>query len=140
MWKLRWFAALILAGCAFAAGTVMAQNYPNKSIRLIVPQLPGGGNDTIARMIGQKLTPALKQQVVVDNRPGAGGLIAADLAARAAPDGYTLLLGNVATLAIIPNVQKKVPYDPIRDFAPISLIASAPLLLVVHPSLPVIGR
>jgi tripartite-type tricarboxylate transporter receptor subunit TctC len=106
-------------------------------VRIVVPQLPGGGNDAIARMIGQKLTVSLKQQVVVDNRPGAGGLIAAELVAKSQPDGYTLLLANVATMAIIPNVQKKVPYDPIKDFEPVSLVATAPLLVVVHPSLPV---
>ena len=114
-----------------------AQTYPAKPIRLVVPQPPGGGNDTIARMISQKLTVALKQQVAVDNRAGAGGLIGGDIGAKAPADGYTLLLGNVAVLAIIPNVQKKVPYDPLKDFAPISLVASAPLLVVVHPSLPV---
>jgi tripartite-type tricarboxylate transporter receptor subunit TctC len=114
-----------------------AQTYPTKAIRLLVPQAPGGGNDTIARMIGQKLSGPLKQQVAVDNRPGAGGMIAAEIAAKAPPDGYTLLLANVATMAIIPNVQKKPPYDPLKDFEPISLIASAPLLVVVHPSLPV---
>ena len=130
-------AVMIVAGGALLAGIAHAQNYPAKAIRLVVPQPPGGGNDTIARMISQKLSVALKQQVAVDNRSGAGGLIGADIAAKAAPDGYTLLLGNVATLAIIPNVQKKTPYDPLKDFAPISLIASAPLLVVVHPSLPV---
>lgn len=115
----------------------IAQNYPTKAVRLLVPQAPGGGNDTIARMIGQKLSVPLKQQVAVDNRPGAGGMIAAELAAKAPADGYTLLLANVATMAIIPNVQKKPPYDPLRDFEPITLLASAPLLVVVHPSLPV---
>ncbi len=122
---------------AVAAGFACAQSYPAKPIRLLVPQAPGGGNDTIARMIAQKLTGSLKQQVVVDNRAGAGGLIAAEAVAKSPPDGYTLLLANVATMAIIPNVQKKVPYDPVKDFAPVSLIASAPLLVVVHPSLPV---
>jgi tripartite-type tricarboxylate transporter receptor subunit TctC len=135
--KYCFYLALLIGAGTLPAGVAHAQNYPAKSVRLIVPQPPGGGNDTIARMIGQKLSVALKQQVAVDNRAGAGGLIGADLAAKAAPDGYTLLLGNVATLAIIPNVQKKMPYDPLRDFAPISLIASAPLLVVVHPSLPV---
>ena len=110
---------------------------PTKTLRLVVPQAPGGGNDTIARMIGNKLTQSMKQQVVVDNRAGAGGLIAAEHVAKSPPDGYTLLLGNVATLTIIPNVQKNVPYDPFKDFEPVSLIASAPLLVVVHPSLPV---
>ena len=128
---------IVAAVCIPAAGTALAQSYPVKSIRIVVPQSPGGGNDTIARMIGQKLTQSLKQQVVADNRPGAGGIIAAELVAKAAPDGYTLLLGNMATLTIIPNIQKKIPYDPLKDFAPVSLIASAPHLLVVHPSLPV---
>jgi tripartite-type tricarboxylate transporter receptor subunit TctC len=137
MMRSRRFTAMIAAGCALAGGPASAQSYPNKPIRIVVPQLPGGGNDTIARMVGQKLTVALKQQVVADNRPGAGGLIAADLVAKSAPDGYTLLLANVATMAIIPNVQKKVPYDPVKDFEPVSLVASAPLLVVVHPSLPV---
>lgn len=118
-------------------GAAIAQTYPAKAVRLVVPQPPGGGNDTIARLIGQRLSQTLKQQITIDNRAGAGGLIGAELVARSAPDGYTLLLGNVATLAIIPNVQKKVPYDPLKDFEPISLLASAPLLVVVHPSLPV---
>jgi len=120
-----------------ACADAWAQTYPSKAIRLLVPQAPGGGNDTMARMVGQKLTLTLKQQFAIDNRPGAGGMIAAELAAKAPADGYTLLLSNVATMAIIPNVQKKPPYDPIRDFEPISLIAQAPLLVVVHPSLPV---
>ena len=131
MHRYLYLAAMIFAGAA------NAQSYPTKPIRLIVPQPPGGGNDLIARMISQKLSVALKQQVAVDNRAGAGGLIGAEIAAKAPPDGYTLFLGNVATLAIIPNVQAKAPYDPIKDFAPIGLIASAPLLVVVHPSLPV---
>ena len=122
---------------AFACGSVGAQRYPTKPIRLVVTQAPGGGNDTIGRMVANKLSQSLKQQVVVDNRAGAGGLIAAELIAKSPPDGYALLLGNVATMTIIPNVQKNVPYDPFRDFEPVSLIASAPLLVVVHPSLPV---
>ncbi len=134
---MRFPAFLAVSAIALSAASAAAQNYPAKPIRLIVPQPPGGGNDTIARMIGTKLAGTLKQQVAVDNRSGAGGLIGADLAAKAAPDGYTLLLGNVATMAIIPNLQAKVPYDALKDFAPVSLIASAPLLVVVHPSLPV---
>jgi tripartite-type tricarboxylate transporter receptor subunit TctC len=127
---------VILAALAFS-GVALAQAYPAKPLRVLVPQAPGGGNDSIARLIAQRLSQTLKQQVVVDNRAGAGGLIAAETVAKAPPDGYTLLLGNVATLTIIPNVQKKVPYDPFKDFEPVSLIASAPLLVVVHPSLPV---
>jgi tripartite-type tricarboxylate transporter receptor subunit TctC len=134
---MRAFNITLLVGAALVAGVAHAQNYPVKAIRLVVPQPPGGGNDVIARMISQKLSVALKQQIAVDNRAGAGGLIGADVAAHSPADGYTLLLGNVATLAIIPNVQKKMPYDPLKDFAPVSLIASAPLLVVVHPSVPV---
>jgi tripartite-type tricarboxylate transporter receptor subunit TctC len=123
--------------CA-AAGTRTAEDdkptYPTKPIRFIVPFPPGGGNDTIARTIGQKITEAWGTQVVIDNRAGAGGVIGAELAAKAAPDGYTLLLGGVATLAILPNLHSKLPYDPVRDFAPISLAAIAPLIVVVHPS------
>ena len=131
--------AIAAAGivCMLAFGPASAQSYPTKAVRLVVPQPPGGGNDTIARMIANKLTQSLKQQVIVDNRAGAGGLIAAELIAKSPPDGYALLLGNVATMTIIPNVQKNVPYDPFKDFEPVSLIASAPLLVVVHPSLPV---
>ncbi len=131
--------AVVLPALAPAqpTSTSSGQAYPAKSIRLIVPLAPGGGNDTIARLIEQKISPALGQQVVVDNRAGAGGLIAAELVAKSPADGYTLLLGNVAVMTIIPNSQKKAPYDPLKDFAPVSLIASAPLLVVVHPSLPV---
>jgi len=129
---------LSIIGLIFLFANVAAgQNYPNRALRIVVPLTPGGGNDTIARLIAQRLTVTLKQQVVVDNRPGAGGLIGADYVAKSAADGYTLLLGNVANMAIIPNIQKNVPYDPLKDFAPVSLIASAPLLVVVHPSLPV---
>jgi tripartite-type tricarboxylate transporter receptor subunit TctC len=126
-------AALLLA----LSGAASAQQYPLKPIRIIVPLAPGGGNDTIARMIGQKIQGPLGQSVVIENRPGAGGLIGADLAAKSPPDGYTLLLGNAAQLSIIPNIQPKVPYSPTKDFAPVSLIASAPMLVVVHPSMPV---
>ena len=126
-----------LPAAAQTASTGSGQTYPGKPIRLIVPLPPGGGNDTIARLIGQKISPTLGQQIVVDNRPGAGGIIAAEAVARAPGDGYTLLLANVAVMTIVPNAQKKVPYDALRDFAPVSLIASAPQLVVVHPSLPV---
>jgi len=114
-----------------------AQEYPVKPIRLIVPFPPGGGNDTIARFMGQKLTPVLGQQILVDNRPGAGGTIGAELATKSPPDGYTLFLAGVASHGINPNLRKKLPYHPLRDFHGVSLIASAPLLVVVHPSLPV---
>ena len=116
---------------------VFAQSYPTRPIRFIVPFTPGGGNDTIARLIGQKLTAATGQQVIIDNRPGAGGAIGAEAAAKSAADGYTIFLAGVATHGINPNLRKKLSYDPVKDFDAVSLIASAPLLVVVHPSLPI---
>lgn len=134
-------AQLILgaAACTLALMTPIAhaQTYPVKPIRFIVPFPPGGGNDTIARQIGQRLASTLGQQVPVDNRPGAGGAIGAELAAKAPADGYTMFLAGVATHGINPNLRSRLPYDPLKDFNAVSLIASAPLLVVVHPSLPV---
>jgi len=112
------------------------QAYPSKPIRLIVPFAAGGGNDNVARLVGKRLADSLGQPVLVDNRPGAGGVVGAELAAKAAPDGYTLFLGGVGSHAINPNLHDKLPYDPIRDFAPVALLAQAPLILVVHPSVP----
>src|ERR671914_25933 len=118
------------------SGFASAQAYPTKPIQFIVPFPPGGGNDTVARAIAQQVGPALGQSIVVDNRPGAGGIIGADAAARSAPDGYTIFLGGVATHAVNPHLHPKLSYDPIKDFAPITLVASAPSVLVVHPSVP----
>src|SRR5689334_10515178 len=126
------FTVLLLAWTFPAA----AQPYPAKPIRFIVPFPPGGGNDTMARTFGQKMTERLGQPVVIDNRPGAGGNIGAETAAHALPDGYTIFLGGVGSHGINPNLMLKPPYDPIRDFAPVSLIASAPMLVVVPLSLP----
>lgn len=120
-----------------AAGHAGAQVYPNKPIRLIVPFPAGGGSDTMGRIVGQKLGERLGQQIVVENRPGAGGSIGADAVAKAAPDGYTLLLGSASEISQYPNVNPRLPYDPQRDFAPVTLVGTVPLLLVVHPSLPV---
>jgi tripartite-type tricarboxylate transporter receptor subunit TctC len=133
MKNLRLAAAALLV-CA--AGLASAQNYPTRPIQFIVPFPPGGGNDTVARAIAQQASPALGQPIVVDNRPGAGGIIGADAAAKAAPDGYTIFLGGVATHAVNPHLHPKLSYDPIKDFAPITLVASAPSVLVVHPSVP----
>jgi tripartite-type tricarboxylate transporter receptor subunit TctC len=120
------------------AGTlpVCAQEYPHKPLRLIVPFAPGGGNDTVARAIAQSAGASLGQPVVVDNRPGAGGMLGAQLAAKSPPDGYTLFLGGAGSHAVNPSLHARLPYDPVKDFAPITLIASAPSVLVVHPSLP----
>jgi tripartite-type tricarboxylate transporter receptor subunit TctC len=113
-----------------------AQNYPTRPIRLIVPYAPGGPNDIFGRMMAQKLSEAFGRQVVADNRGGASGVIGTELAARAAPDGYTLLLGGAALFSMNPVLLAKLPYEPLRDFAPVSLIASTPFILVTHPALP----
>ena len=115
--------------------TCQAQSYPDKPIRLIVPFASGGGNDAIARVIAQQLGAELKQSVIVENRPGVGGAVGAETAARSAADGYTLFLGGVGSLAVNPNLVSKLSYDPIKDFEPIILIASAPAALVVYPAL-----
>ena len=118
------------------AGLTFAQSYPAKPIRLIVPFPPGGGVDGVARIAFARVSESFNQQVVIDNRGGSAGIIAAETAARAAPDGYTLFFGTTATQTITPHYYRKLAYDPVKDFAPISLIASAGYLLVVHPSLP----
>jgi len=128
-----------LVACALAlslSALAGAQDFPSKPIRLIVPFPPGGGNDTVARAIAQQASPALGQPIVVDNRPGAGGIVGAELAAKAPADGYTLFLGGVGSHAVNPNLHSKLPYDPVKDFAPITLLASAPSVLVVNPSVP----
>jgi tripartite-type tricarboxylate transporter receptor subunit TctC len=119
-----------------AAAPVAAQSYPAKSVRVIVPYPPGGGNDIIARAVVDELSRRTAQQFFVDNRPGASTMIGAELAAKSPPDGYTLFVSSQTTLAIVPNLKTKVPYDPLRDFEPVSLLATQPYLVVVHPSLP----
>jgi len=115
---------------------VLAQSYPVKPIRLVLPYPPGGGTDVIARPLAQKLTEQLGQQVIVDNRGGAGGNIGMEFVAKSPADGYTLLFALTAQYAVNPSLYPKLPYDPVRDYAPISLLANAPYLLVVHPALP----
>ncbi|TMG78693.1 MAG: tripartite tricarboxylate transporter substrate binding protein, partial [Betaproteobacteria bacterium] len=112
-----------------------ADAYPTKPIRFVVAFPPGGGTDIIARSIAQKLAERLAQQVVVDNRPGAGGNIGTDIVAKSAPDGYTILMGSAGPLAINASLFAKMPFDPIKDLAPVTLAASTPNVLVVHPSL-----
>ena len=116
---------------------VQAQNYPARPLRLIVPTAPGGGTDFTGRLVAAKLSETMGQQVVVENRGGGGGSVGADNAAKATPDGYTLLLGSIATHAVNPALYKKLPYDHLKDFAPVSLIGTVPTALVVHPSVPV---
>lgn len=115
---------------------VDAQTYPSKSIRFIVPFAPGGSGDIVGRTIGAKLTDAWGQQILIDNRPGAAGAIGASAVARSAGDGYTLLLADDSPLAITPHIHKSLPYNPIKDFAPIVPIAHIEFLMTVHPSVP----
>ena len=127
-------AVALLAMLAPAA--LAAEVYPAKPIRFVVAFPPGGGTDIIARSIAQKLAERFAQQVVVDNRPGAGGNVGTEIVAKAAPDGYTMLMGSAGPLAINASLFAKMPFDPIRDLAPVTLAASTPNVLVVHPSLP----
>jgi hypothetical protein len=121
-----------------ASTTACAQTpYPHKPIRLIVPFTPGGSTDILARAIGQELTKAWGQSVVIDNVPGAGGSIGADKAAKAPADGYTLLMGHIGTLAVNPSLYPKLPYNPVKDFAPVAWVARVPNILVVNSALPV---
>jgi len=127
--------AIVFICAALAAGVVFADNYPNKPIRMIVAVPPGGPADTLARLVGPRLGEALGQTVVIDNRPGANGIIAYDMAARSTPDGYTFVL-VAAGVAINPSLYRNVQYDPITDFSPITLGITVPNILVVHPSVP----
>ena len=125
------------AGLLMAATLTHAQNFPVKPVRVITPFTAGSAIDTLARVVGQKLGDTWGQQVVIDNRIGANGIIGTEAAAKAPPDGYTVYLGNISTLAVNPHLYLKLPYDALRDFAPVTLAATIPVVLVVHPSLPV---
>jgi tripartite-type tricarboxylate transporter receptor subunit TctC len=127
------FAALVTAAHAQTASTGSAQQYPSRPIRLIVPFPPGGSTDILSRALAQKLSEGLSQPVVIDNRPGAGGSIGSEAAAKAAPDGYTLVMGQLGPLAVSPAIYKNLPYDPVKSFAPVSLMAMVPSVLVVNP-------
>jgi tripartite-type tricarboxylate transporter receptor subunit TctC len=138
--KQKWYAlpvALMTAvPAAIIAATAAAQSYPVKPLRIIVPFPAGGNADILARILGQKMTESLGQQIIVDNRAGAAGIIGAQAAAKSPPDGYTLFMGTTGTQTTNPAVYAKLPYDALKDFAPVSNFAGSPYLLVVHPSLP----
>lgn len=133
--KMRFTRTPLAAALLFACSAA-AQNYPSKPIRVVVVSTPGGSVDTMARTVSPKLAEKWGQQVIVDNRPGAGGAIAAEIVAKAPPDGYTLIMGTVASFATNVSLRKKLPYDPVKDFAPITLVATQNLMLLVHPSVP----
>ena len=126
----------LLAALIVVAGNAQAQTYPAKAVRVVVPYSAGGPLDDVMRVVGHRLTEMWGQSVVVDNRTGAGGSIGAEFVAKAVPDGYTLLLGNAGPMTINPGLQKKLAYDVARDFAPVSQLTASPMVLVVHPSLP----
>jgi tripartite-type tricarboxylate transporter receptor subunit TctC len=136
MRTLSWLVIWIALGSA--GGAALAQQaYPVKPVRLIVPYPPSGGNDILARIVAERLSERLGQQIVVDNRGGAATVIGTEIAARAPADGYTLLLATVTTLAVNPNLKRALPYDAERDFVPVTMLASQPYLLVVHPGIKV---
>jgi tripartite-type tricarboxylate transporter receptor subunit TctC len=128
--------AALAVFAALTAATSMAQNYPARPVRMVVPFTPGGSTDIIGRVVAQKLGEAWGTQVIVDNRPGAGGNIGVEIVAKSPPDGYTLLVGHIGTMAVNPSLYPKLAYDPLRDFVPISLAAYVHNMLAVHPSLP----
>ena len=132
--RFAWIPALLALNCGFAANA--QQSYPNRPVRVVVFVPPGGGADLLARVMAQKLGEGLGQTVVVDNRAGMGGVVGTSLVAKAAPDGYTLLQGGITTHGIGPHIYSNLPYDPVRDFAPIVLSATLPIFLVVNAQLP----
>ena len=129
-------AAVVAIGIVVASSAVHAQEYPSRTVRIVVPQPPGGGTDTIARLIADRLSKQLGQAFIVENRPGAGTLVGTEVVARAAPDGYTLLVGLNGNMAVNPSLYKNLSYDPIRDFTPVAMLANYPFLLVVNKDLP----
>jgi tripartite-type tricarboxylate transporter receptor subunit TctC len=134
----RFVSALATAALfALAGAPVLAQGYPTKPIKFVVPYPPGGASDVTARILGQKLSEAYGQPVVIENRPGANGNIALEAVAKSAPDGYTIIMGNVGPNAINAGLYKSLPFDPIASFAPITLTSTVPIVLLVNPSLPV---
>lgn len=127
---------IAIAACWAGAAPAWSQAYPSRPIRFVVPFAPGGNADTVSRTTSQKATEYLGQQVVIDNRSGANGNIGMEIVARAAPDGYSLVLGYIANIVIAPSLVDRLPYDPVKDYAPVTQLASAPNIVVVHPAVP----
>jgi len=130
-------ARLIAAGLVLLSATASAQTYPNRPIRFILPFAPSGGTDVVARLFADRVAQDLGQQVVIDNRPGAGGIQGTQMGVQAEPDGYTLLMGLPVTITVAPALFRKLPYDPLKDLAPVGMTGSSAYVLAVHPSLPV---
>jgi tripartite-type tricarboxylate transporter receptor subunit TctC len=132
----RSFIALAAVVAAIGGAQAQVQDYPNRPITLVVPYAAGGGNDVMARIVGEKMSKTLGQQVVIDNRPGAGGALATRQVAKAAPDGYTLVIGGTGSLAVNPTLLPNVGYDVRKDFAPVGSIGSSAMIVIIHPSIP----
>jgi len=130
------FKCAVALACALAAIAASAQQYPTKAVRWIVPFPPGGGTDSISRTLAQKLSEAWGVQVIADNRPGSGGTIGLAIAARSPADGYTVVLGQASNVTVAPGLHGKLPYDPLKDLAPVTQVITAPLVIVSHPSFP----
>ena len=137
MQKIWQYVLLAVGVVTLALSAALAQNYPAKPIRVIVPQSAGSASDTVARVVGQRMSAMLGQQMLVDNRPGAGGLSGTETSARATPDGYTLCVASISSHGTVPALYRKLSYDAVNDFAPITLWVTIPNVLVVHPSVPV---
>ncbi len=133
---MRVMLAVLVLFAAAGVPVAVAQGYPVKPVRIIVPFAPGGANDLVTRLIAQKIAPGLGQTMVVENRGGAGGTIGLEACAKAPPDGYTIVMASTSTLAFAPSLNTRLPYDPVRDFAPVTSVSSGPNVLAVHPSVP----
>ena len=133
----RWLAAAVMATCVLVAPSAWAQAFPSKAVKLVVPFPPGGSLDNVGRLLAQKLSEAWGQQVVVENKPGAGGNIGADAVAKSPADGYTVVMGALSTHAVNPSLYKTMPYDAVKDFAPLSLVAITPNVLIVKTGAPI---
>ena len=133
---MRRLALLFWIALSLAANLAHAETYPSRPITLLVPAAAGGGNDTVARVVAEKMGKLLGQQIVIENRPGAGGSLAARQVARSDPDGYTIGIGNPAVLAIAPAMLPNVGYDPVKDFAPVGMIAASPHIILINNSIP----
>ena len=136
----RWMRGMVAALVVAAPIALQAQDHPNKPVRVVVPLSPGGSTDAVVRMLVPKLAEALGQPVVIENRPGAGGNLGADVVAKSAPDGYTLLIGTSTSHGVNPSLYANMPYDAARDFAPITLIGHVPFILMANPGLGVHSR
>ena len=131
----RCLALAFALAAALAAGAARADDYPSRPIRLIVPYAAGGGADSVARIVAKRVSETIGQTIVIENRGGAGSIIGTELVKKSDPDGYTLLLGQSGPISINPAIYKKLPYDPLKDFAPISMTTAYPYIMVVNPTL-----